>query len=250
MSGKSHSGHRGRLRRRVKSYGMDSLEDHEFLELLLYNVIPRKNTNNIAHELIERFGSLSGVFRASEDDLREFGLNEKAAFWIAHLNDFAEMYAGYYRRDNTPPFMIVTQADAFVKNECSRYLRENKSFANKILVVSIAVTGEIIYSGWFASSEHNELNNVNTVCRAAVRNKAYYVMIAHTYGNDVPMPTEKECRMTERYDKALKQLGMILLDRYHVTPMLCTSYLRMGAFFEKEEDFERSLYCKVLKDNT
>ena len=62
-----HEGHRKRMYEKLKNG--DGLYDHEILEILLFNAIPRKNTNPVAHELIKTFGSLSGVFAAEPERL-------------------------------------------------------------------------------------------------------------------------------------------------------------------------------------
>ena len=64
-----HEGHRQRLKNRFLESGLDSFQPHNILELLLFYSIPRKDTNDIAHDLIEKFGSLSGVFDANIEDL-------------------------------------------------------------------------------------------------------------------------------------------------------------------------------------
>ena len=56
-----HEGHRQRLKDRFLAEGLDGFTDVQVLELLLYHCIPRKDTNELAHELIDRFGSLSQV---------------------------------------------------------------------------------------------------------------------------------------------------------------------------------------------
>lgn len=58
---KIHTGHRRRMRSRVAENGFSSLEPHEALECLLYITNARKNTNRMAHELIDRFGVFAGV---------------------------------------------------------------------------------------------------------------------------------------------------------------------------------------------
>ncbi|MDE7337508.1 MAG: hypothetical protein K2N32_05265, partial [Clostridia bacterium] len=65
MSNKSdniHTNHRNRMRQRIAKDGLDSLQDHEVLEYLLYPFIPRKDTNPIAHKLLDAAGSLENVF--------------------------------------------------------------------------------------------------------------------------------------------------------------------------------------------
>ena len=64
-----HTGHRQRMRARVEQYGLESLEPHEALEYVLYITNTRKDTNGLAHVLIDRFGDFAGVLDASEEDL-------------------------------------------------------------------------------------------------------------------------------------------------------------------------------------
>ena len=66
-----HDGHRERLRRRFLENGLDGFNELNALELLLFYAIPRRDTNELAHALIDRFGSLQGVFEASPQELGE-----------------------------------------------------------------------------------------------------------------------------------------------------------------------------------
>ena len=61
-----HEGHRKRKKEWVAEYGFDNLQPHELLEIMLYYAIPRIDTNEIAHNLIDRFGSLSSVIEAPQ----------------------------------------------------------------------------------------------------------------------------------------------------------------------------------------
>ena len=75
-----HDGHREKMRRRFLTGGLDGFADHEALELLLYYAIPRRDTNPIAHALMERYGSLSAVLAAPVEDLQKVeGIGERAA---------------------------------------------------------------------------------------------------------------------------------------------------------------------------
>ncbi len=64
-----HDGHRERLRERFINHGLDSFNEIEALELLLFYAIPRRDTNPLAHALLDRFGGLDGVFSATEQEL-------------------------------------------------------------------------------------------------------------------------------------------------------------------------------------
>ena len=75
-----HDGHRERMKERFKEHGLQSFSELNALELLLFYAIPRRDTNELAHALINRFGSLAGVFEASLHELCEVpGVGESTA---------------------------------------------------------------------------------------------------------------------------------------------------------------------------
>ena len=75
-----HEGHRERMRKQLKTSGMDSLSDVQVLEVLLYYAAPRGDTNPVAHALLSRFGTLDGVFSAPESELKKVsGVGDAAA---------------------------------------------------------------------------------------------------------------------------------------------------------------------------
>lgn len=75
-----HDGHRARMKKKLLENGEQSFADHELLEVLLYYAIPRRDTNELAHRLMEQFGSLQGVLSASPQELACVqGMGEHAA---------------------------------------------------------------------------------------------------------------------------------------------------------------------------
>ena len=80
-----HDGHRDRMRKRFFTNGLSGFADHEALELLLYYAIPRGDVNPLAHALMDRFGSLSGVLSAPMELLTQVdGVGERTAA-LLHL---------------------------------------------------------------------------------------------------------------------------------------------------------------------
>ena len=103
-----HKGHRQKLKNRILMNGLAGEAPHTILELLLFYGIPYKDTNPIAHELLDRFGSLSGVLRAGVEELKSVkGMTENAALeakntysWeriTARLADFYREVINEYR---------------------------------------------------------------------------------------------------------------------------------------------------------
>ena len=64
-----HENHRDRMRKRFLRDGLDHFEKHEVIEMLLFGLIPRRNTNDIAHRLIDRFGSIAGIIDAPYSEI-------------------------------------------------------------------------------------------------------------------------------------------------------------------------------------
>lgn len=83
-----HSGHRSHMRERFLKTGFDGFQQHEIAEMLLYYPIMQKDTNPLAHLLIDRFGSVDGILRASEGELRSVqGMTNGAVFFIMFLRE-------------------------------------------------------------------------------------------------------------------------------------------------------------------
>ena len=90
-----HDGHRARKKEQFRRQGLDGFADHEVLELLLYYAIPRKDTNEIAHRLLQKFGSLQNVFSAPLEELAKVdGVGESAALFLTLVGGICQMIAG------------------------------------------------------------------------------------------------------------------------------------------------------------
>lgn len=83
-----HEGHRQRMLERLES-AEGSLQEHELLEILLFNAIPRKNTNELAHRLLSTFGSLRAVLGAEMAELKAVpGVGESTAAYLRIIGIF------------------------------------------------------------------------------------------------------------------------------------------------------------------
>ena len=61
------SGHRNRVKARYLKEGLDNFDELYVLELLLFYCVPRKDTKQIARDLLSRFGSIVQVFEANRE---------------------------------------------------------------------------------------------------------------------------------------------------------------------------------------
>ena len=88
-----HEDHRKRVKGKYKLHGIDIFDKHEVLEMALFYVVPRRDTNELAHRLIDKFGSIHQIMDAPMTALREVkGIGEETACYIKFLVDLVRIY--------------------------------------------------------------------------------------------------------------------------------------------------------------
>ena len=116
-----HDGHRQRMYEKVEK---GVLADHEWLEVLLFSALPRKNTNELAHRLIAQFGSVLNVFSASMEELQKVnGVGVSVAAQLHVIGQFFEKYQhqqepkyyGKFTSRDFLPFVKNVYKDVFVE---------------------------------------------------------------------------------------------------------------------------------------
>ena len=86
-------GHRKRLRQRMEREGWDALRPHEMVELVLNYAVPRQNLSDVARALVNRFGSVGGVFGASPEALAAVeGMTPALCEWVLITGELMRAY--------------------------------------------------------------------------------------------------------------------------------------------------------------
>ena len=118
-----HDGHRQRVKNRFIKSGIDDFEPHNVLELMLFYAIPKRDTNELAHNLIETFGSFDKVLEADYLQLAAVkGMGEHSA---TLLKLFIESY-GYYERQKYKDGFIATSSAAVISYAQSLFVGETR----------------------------------------------------------------------------------------------------------------------------
>ena len=90
QSSEIHKGHRQRMRSKLIRNSDRAFDTYELLEMLLYHVIPYKDTNPVSKNLLNKFGSLEGVFSAPREELLTVpGIGERVSDLILAVREFA-----------------------------------------------------------------------------------------------------------------------------------------------------------------
>ena len=211
MDKKEHDGHRKRLDEKSKRLGFEFLEEHEQLEKLLFVPIPRGNTNVIAHNLLERFGSLFGVLTADIEELCKVeGVGNRTAHY---LHDLYAIKGCIERSELAKGEKGGPVLDSYDKmGEFSKTLFYGKlhevfymiSLNKKLQVYRI----DMISRG---SSDETPVY-IQEVAREALLNRAANVIVAHNHPLGTLRPSQADIDTTIELAKAFNAIGITMLD--------------------------------------
>ena len=219
-----HAGHRARLRERFRQVGADHMNDYELLEILLGYVIPQKDTNPLAHKLIDRFGDLRNVLNAGEDALiRSKLVGSTTAFFLSMLPDISRRYYEELERENIrlmePHQCIEFFLPHFIgrKKECimAAFLDEAK------LLIDFTIINE--------GARNTVQLHTPSLIREAKKRGCRYVVLAHNHFTD-PVPSIEDLGTTRRARMALLDAGMGLCDHVIICGTNAISMQESGHF--------------------
>lgn len=218
-----HDGHRERLRSRFIEHGLDSFNELNALELLLFYAIPRKDTNPIAHALLDRFGSLYGIFDAGERELMEVeGVGESAAALIRLIPALVRKSCLSRSAGNKA---ICTSADA-AEYLMPRYLFEKDEF---ILLLCLDSRKHVISCTEIGRGVVNAVDvNVRRIAETALKSRASFVIISHNHPDGNVLPSREDDYVTKRVFTALDAINIPLVDHIIISGEHYSSYSESG----------------------
>ncbi len=213
-----HDGHRHRI---IQKLERGALVDHEILEILLYLPLPRKNTNDLAHRLVERFGSVLGVYDATMKELQQVeGVGEQLAAYLYSsgllhkkmLQSRAEEN-GFKERFDSKAFVpfVREQYAAVQKEVLDIYLLDGEGYVFKKLRFSDKKTHEVEVTP-------TELTEILT------GNAPSGVVFVHNHPCGTAEPSQSDEEMTNRCQLICNMYGVLLCDHFIYAPDGVYSY--------------------------
>lgn len=205
-----HRGHRQRMRNKLLSHGSKVLETHELLEMLLYHVIPLKNTNPIAKRLIDRFGGIDGVFSASLEELCSVdGIGPAVAKFIIGCGIFIS------EKEQIPsdnPFDDYTRVGDFLVEKLSgetEYKTAMMLFDNRMRFIDYAVIYDFDYSSAAVKPD--------ALIEFAIKRRASIAVTAHTHPHGPLFPTAGDMATNSAVCSALNRAGISHAEHYIIS---------------------------------
>ena len=210
-----HAEHRSRMRKRYKKNGLDSLEFHEMLELILYYPIPRLNTSEIARDLEKKFGkSLSAIFEADENILKEIkGISDNTALFLKLLADITRKY-NIERAESAAKHASVITKQIYEDYLIAYYT--GKTVETVVLLTlnnrMELISADDIYIG----SVNSAKVDMNKMVKIALNNNAAGVIVAHNHPNGQDYPSPEDIETTKHLSRLFNDISIHFIDHYVV----------------------------------
>ena len=230
-----HAGHRQRLRERFRTAGLQSFSDHEILELLLTFAIPQKDVNPLAHELIARFGRLSHVLEADEEELlRVPGVGQNAAVL---LNMMPQLMRSYRRSALGERPVIVNFADA--KDYCTPLFLG--AHQEHVYLICLDQSGRVLHPALLHTGTVDEVMLYPRLAvETALRHHAHAVLLAHNHPGGTAYASQADMETTLRLGAVFSQIGIRLVDHLIVADGHVHSMMRDRRFADLAPDADFS----------
>lgn len=205
--GNIHKNHRERMRQRFLDFGLNSFHDHEALELLLYYALPRVDTNPIAHELINTFGSLAAVLDAHPKELEKVkNISTNTAVLLTMLPELFRKYQ--VCKDKLEKYSSVQQVGEFFVNYFLGYTQEVAVLL--MLDTSSRNLGIVdVCSGGSISSVHLDYRKLSA---EVLRYNASTVILAHNHPGGKAVPSRPDIQETRALRDFLRMIRVKLED--------------------------------------
>lgn len=219
-----HGGHRDRLRARFIQNGFDGFAPHEVLELLLFYAIPRKNTNDIAHALIERFGSFDRVMEAPYEELLQVeGVGQNSAVLLRAVFEGFK----YYNAERRVKRLTISSPGDAVEYVSSLFFGETAEVSYLLCFdIKLRLCNTVLVSRGNVNAAAVSIRNIVEI---ATRNRAASVILAHNHPGGVATPSASDIITTKRAIKALYEIGVSLIDHIIVADDGVRSLSESGA---------------------
>ena len=206
-----HTGHRQRVKGEFLARGLEGMPDHKARELLLFFAKPQGDVNPLAHALIERFGSLSGVFHATYDQLLKVkGVGENTATLIKLI----PAIGGRYLQDRTDLTQVFRESWQF-RELLAPYFFGARS--ELVYLVCLDGKGKLIACRKLGEGVADAVSiTTRKVMEVALECNTSMVVLAHNHISGLALPSPEDVQTTRQLKVSLEQVGILLYDHFIV----------------------------------
>jgi len=224
-----HKHHRIRMREKFTRAGFDSFTDVEKLEFILFFSIAQKNTNPIAHRLLQKFGSFDAVLEAPINRLQEVdGIGEQSAFF---LNSLLQIANAYGKSKNVNIISGTESAKSFAKNLLSHKTVE------EFYIICLAPNNKVLSYKLIGTGTTSSVQiQIRELTKAALECNCERIIIAHNHPQGKALPSDEDIAFTNKVIFSCFTNNIDVLDHIIISQ-------------DDEFSFVESKLLKSIKDN-
>ena len=184
-----HKDHRSRLKNQFVEGGIDKLTDIQKLELLLFYAIPQKDTNPLAHKLLEAFGTLSDVLSAKYSELMKVdGIKENSATLI-------RFFGSMLNYCNRPLENAVINSSAKAKEHATKYF--SHVYVEQFYVFCLTNSGKVKKAFLINTGSTSEVNvQIRHITEKSLETNCERMIIAHNHPHGKAIMSSQDARFT------------------------------------------------------
>ena len=201
-----HEGHRKRRKDMFLARGLDGMADHEVLELALFYAIPRRDTNDVAHRLINEFGSLDAVVNALPEELERVAeIGENAAVLLRLLGAVHERL-----NKPEPPGRIVDSSEA-----AGQYFMDVLQNCRREVLYAMCTDkkGKVLDCRQLSIGSFSDIEvSIRCVLSYVLRVGGDILVLAHNHPSGIALPSKADQVVTRQLQSMLRNMGIRLMD--------------------------------------
>ena len=202
-----HNGHRQRLKNRFLQEGLHNFEEHEILQLILFYAIPYKDTNELAHQLINKYGSLSKVVEADPKDLIKInGISEHSAILLNLLPHFIRRYMA----DRGKEKLSLDSSKKAGEFACNLYygISYEVFYVICLDIQHNLLHYEIVHEGTIDEAPIYP----RLIVESALRHKAHSIILSHNHPGGTLDVSQADINATKKIKSALAPIEIEVMD--------------------------------------
>ena len=203
-----HKDHRKRMRMEFLKNGFNKdTPNHKVLEMILFYCIPRVDTNELAHRLLNRYKTLSGVFAAPLEELIKYpGITENG---IALLKLFPTV-ANYCAREKKTPKRVYRTPESVGDYIMDQFVGITEE---RIAILLLDGTGRKIDFRFIGNGDVASVGvSLRTIVQICLATNAAAVVLAHNHPSNIALPSSEDLTVTKIVSEGLNSIGIKLID--------------------------------------
>ncbi len=221
----NHKGHRQRLKKQMIESDLTSFASHNILETLLFYSIPQVDTNDIAHDLLNHFGSISGVLNATHDQLCSIsGIKDNTALLIKIISEITKRY--WIEQENVAKQEVFDNISKIAGFLINKYIGYNQEQA---FIMYLDDNLRMITCDRLAKGQVNNVNiNKRELASKIIKYNATNIIISHNHPFSDTQPSSSDFASTMDLKKFLQAIDVNLMDHIIVSGRKFSSMKQLG----------------------